>query len=318
MEKYQEFLCEQLAKRIADTGTEVCPSNLTDVLMKSSVLYKELPVLEFGQPTGEVYRYLSKTDKVMVLRMVSLTASLLSTAKWNNDSGTIYAEASLYFDRNDTRPVAQYNKTFSIERMMGGVPTEGATIEQRAQAEQMARGICETRCLSRFGIGEWEDEEDPESALRKSDEKSGFAPVIVTPENPQENPSPVENQAPQETSVEVAETLTEAKAEAAEADTTTTPPTEEAKAPAAKRTAKKTKAKADSSMSLEEARAVKADIGIAARNGFTLGDVEEKQILNLRYLYNKSESVTVKTAIRVIAAENQAVAKIFDEAGIVL
>ena len=57
--------------------------------------------------------------------------------------------AYVFYDRADSKPVAKYQKTWTLERLLGK-NFASTTLEERANAEALARGLCETRVLSRL------------------------------------------------------------------------------------------------------------------------------------------------------------------------
>ena len=365
MDFYQKFLAKQLGNKInsklpADKQIDV--NDVDAVMANISVLAEKVDKIEFGAPTGEYYTYLPKEDKMTVLRLISLTAALDSgDPKWEkvNDKGEpisrseaghyiLRASASLYFDRNDTRPIATYAKTYELDRLLGeGVTYETATIEQRSNAEGLVRGIVETRCLSKFGIGEWYgNENDPEMILAQKDNSSANIgmPEMAIPQGPVNTPAvapvevsePVQMEIPFEMVTEAGPATvpeTETHATTTEKKTRTRRKKEEpapVEAPAEQAVESPTtdEVKTESvpeqivtSISLEEAKTIKATVGLAATKGYTLGDIandERMKMNNLRYIYTHSHNPREKEGIRVIALNDAMVMESFTQEGISL
>ena len=364
MEFYQKFLTKMLGEKVntkllALGKEKIDVTNIDTVFSNLDVLFEEVDKLEFGQPTGEKYRYLAKEDKMMVLRLISLTASIDTTAVWKTvkpDTGVeggqeipvIEACASLYFDRNDTKPVSVYRKTWTVEKLLGG-PIANTSIEDRANAENLARGLCETRCLTKFGIGAWFGDTDPETEYAKMGNAEGSIAEISLPVAPTTAPSPVEvteskeAEIPFETQMSFDMIVPTGNVEPKEeADVTTEPVIAETEATepapeAPKKRARKPKtatvteqaseeaedavSTATISLSLDEARSVKATVGIAQTKGYTLGQIADDERMkrtNLKYIYAHSHSAKEKEAIRLLARNDEEIKQSFVEGGISL
>ncbi len=339
---YQKFLLKVLAekinKKLIDNGKSAIETDDAEAVFSNiDVLYNDIPKMEFGSPTGEVYRYLNKEDKVTALRIISPTASLTSDAKWDyiypdegQDKGkkipVIRGYAKLLFDRNDINPVAEYRKIWEIEELLGK-PLSQSDMKERANVESLARGLCETRCLSRFGIGEWFTESDPEKDYADKINTSGDISVCF-PDTPKENTSEDVN-----TTLNV--NVDESSIQMEIPFTVATPANEPIKEEAPKKTTRKTKAKEEAekapttpqpkadeiSITLEEAREIKATVGLAKSKGYTLGhiaDDERMKITNLRYIYANSHNALEKAAIKKIALNDDVIKASFDQGGIPL
>lgn len=300
---YKNFLMSQLNVMEQAHSKEMI--SVEETMLHLDLIYEDVPVLEFGQPTGETFRFMPKAAKMMLLKVVSPTSSLTSTCVWESTkTGQILlkATAQLYFDRNDQRPVASYTKSYDAARLMDGTNPSNATIEQRSNAEGLARGIVETRCLTAFGFGIWlNDPEDvePEEKLVAMDGNNDVATIPETVKEEEEDPftsEPLETQAAskKETAKEVKETQIEIS---------------ENKEPEI--------ASMVSDMTLDEAKEVKATVGLAKDKGFTIGQIaDEGKYTNLRYIYAHSKSDKEKSAIKAIALANPEIIKVFQEGGV--
>ena len=389
MNEYQKFLVKMLGEKINKVfeklgKKKIDTSNTMEVMSNMDALYEEVDVLEFGEPTGEKYRFMTKEDKLMLLRIISLTASIDTTCEWakvrvsqsdDTEVSVLKASASLKFDRNDTNPVATYHKTWIADRLME-VPIDQASIEDRSNAENLARGLCETRCLSKFGIGQWFGEADPEKDLSKLDNASGAIADIAMPDTPAINTpltDTIADETPAPEPVKVAEPVAEKTEDVSEVTNPVSEVTKSSEAeipfedlaseqltitfpaptnsdvkevvkdstpePATEKKPRHKKSEAASAqqetaepvttstatvtinMSLEEAREVKATIGLAASNGYTLGylaDNERMKRTNLRYIYTHSNNAREKAAIRVLALNDEEIKASFDGEGISL
>ena len=351
------------SKLPADKQIDV--NDVDTVMANIGVLAEKVDKIEFGAPTGEYYTFLPKEDKLSVLRLISLTAALTSDdVKWEkvNDNGEpvsrneaghyiLRASASLYFDRNDSRPIATYAKTYELDRLLGeGVTYETATIEQRSNAEGLVRGIVETRCLSKFGIGEWYgNESDPEKLLADKDNAGASigTPALALP---QATTGTTETA---DANVDVAdgfqmeipfEMTTSVTPAPAPAEPITTVETAEEKKPTRRKkkeapapeavtentveTPVATQEPAESvpeqiitSISLDEAKQIKATVGLAATKGYTLGDIandERMKLMTFRYIYTHSHNPREKEGIKAIALSDNDVLNSFTEEGISL
>ncbi len=220
MDFYQNFLLKTLGEKInraLPKNSQIDVTDVNAVMTNVSVLAEKVEKLEFGQPTGEYYTFLTKEVKIMIMRIISMTAALSSEAEWlfvtskgyspypeegKKNKRVLRVIANMYFDRNDNRPIASYQKIYELDRLFDpGVTYENASIEQKSNAEGLVRGIAETRCLSKFGIGEWFDNEtDPERQLSDTDIKKARmnAPVIAVPTTAQPLASGNPEQSPEE------------------------------------------------------------------------------------------------------------------------
>ncbi len=349
MDFYGKFLTKVLATKINGKLTadkQIATDDLDAVMENITVLCEKVAKLEFGQPTGEYYQYLPKEDKEMVMRLIAPTHTLTSSCEWlyatpsgfipdrvtKDDKRVLRASAVLYFDRNDTRPVATYSKVYELDRLFEDADSyESASIEQKSNAEGLARGIAETRCLSKFGIGEWFDNDtDPEKRLSDADNKKAAinAPVVAF-DTTSPAPAASEQAKPEATQEEIPFQATLF----VETPVATPVPKEEAaaeKKPA--KSAKNEKAVEANSepvaapsddgeiqMTLEEAKAFKATVGISAERGFTLGNiVDAGKFNNIRYIYAKTSSKRERAAVKVLYAQYPEIQKSFEEGNIVL
>ena len=341
---YSNFIVKVLADKINNklpADRQIPTTDIKAVMDNITVLAEKVDKLEFGQPTGEYFTYLPKEDKEMVMRLIAPTHTLTSSCEWlystpngfipdrvsKDDKRVLRASAVLYFDRNDTRPVATYSKVYELDRLFEDAASyEDATIEQKSNAEGLARGIAETRCLSKFGIGEWYDNDtDPEKRLSDADNKksSENAPVIafsqetntLTAAEPVTTQEEIPFQAtlfvetPEVTPVPKEEVKEKAPKKATKKEEKAAVSTEPAKAPLDD----------EPSMTVEEAKAVKATVGISAEKGFTLGNiVDAGKFNNIRYIYVKSSSKKEKAAIKVLYGAYPEIKSSFEEGNIVL
>jgi len=352
MNEYQKFLVKMLGTKINSIlekagKDKINDSDPVEVMSNMDKLYKEVDVIEFGAPTGEKYRFMTKEDKVMLLRVISLTASIVTTCNWDlikdelgNEVNVVRASASLFFDRNDSKPVAFYQKLWLADKLLG-TNYKAATLEEKSSAENLARGLCETRCLSKFGIGQWFGEEDPEEDLAKLNNASGEIAELVMPEQNTAPAAPLTDSlnasvsgdkeeipfedvateqltitfpAPTNEQVQPQEVKEETKPKKARA--------KKAAEPVVQETATETEtATATINMTIEEAKQVKATIGLAASNGYTLGYLAENERMkrtNLRYIYTHSNNAREKEAIRILALNDPEIKASFDGEGISL
>lgn len=353
MNEYQKFLVKMLGTKINSIlekagKDKINDSDPVEVMSNMDKLYKEVDVLEFGAPTGEKYRFMTKEDKVMLLRVISLTASIVTTCNWDlikdesgNEVSVVRASASLFFDRNDSKPVAFYQKLWLADKLLG-TNYKAATLEEKSSAENLARGLCETRCLSKFGIGQWFGEEDPEEDLAKLSNASGEIAELAIPEQNAAPTSPLTDSIDVSVSGDKDEIPFEDSTTAQQLTITFPAPTNEQIRPqeakeeikpkktrvkkavesATQETAAETEtAVATINMTIEEAKQVKATIGLAASNGYTLGYLAENERMkrtNLRYIYTHSNNAREKEAIRILALNDPEIKASFDGEGISL
>ena len=354
MDFYQKFLLKTLGNKInkkLQPNEQIDITSEDEVMANINVLLEKVDKIEFGSPTGESFSYLPKEDKIAIMRLISATAALTSNVEWlfttkdgyvprSDDPSArrvLRATATLYYDRNDTRPIATYQKIYEFDRLLDEeVDYNAATIEQRSNAEGLVRGIVETRCLSKFGIGEWYDNlDDPEKVLSDIDQGNEPIAQIALPENivntvtesPQEE-IPFENVLTDPLSISFS----------VPADSIT-PTTLKNNADASKKTNKKAKEETNASsdkealgsseptstmtfsLSLEEAKQVKATIGLAKTMGHTLGKIaadEKMKVTTLRYIYAHSHNAKEKEAIKLLAYSDAEIMKSFEGAGISL
>ena len=327
---YQSFLLKVLGDKVnaklqAAGKKTIDTSDMMAVMTNLDDLYNEGDVMEFGSPTGEKYKYLSKEDKMILLRIISLTASIRSSCEWidmtDDDKKppvkALRTYAEMYFDRNDSRPVVTYQKVWTAKRLMDN-EFANTTLDERANAEALARGICETRCLSKFGFGAWFGQDtDPETELIEKDNANSSVATVATPtviESPSltDIPDTTQDEVPFETWINTP---------------VTEPEPSKVKEEKKKETVKKAKEpepivpSETINLTLDEARAVKATVGIAASKGFTLGviaDDEKMKRTNLCYIYIHSHNAKEKAAIRVIAENDEVVKASFEDKGVSL
>lgn len=352
---YQNFLVKVLGEKInaklsAQGKTKIDSSDAMAVMMNIDALYNEGDILEFGAPTGEKFRYLSKEDKSLLLRIIAPTAYVDSNCEWTEMTDAdnkpavkvLKSWAYVFYDRADNKPVAKYQKVWTLNRLLGKGYAQ-TTLEERANAEALARGLCETRALSKFGLGGWfGSEKDPEAQLIDNDNELGgnnitvvmpeqaipaptTAPVlsdmlsgdeipdevpfeaVVKPLNP-----PVTDEAPKAEDVSIEE-----KPKRTRKPKTT----EQAQTPEPIATAADEAADGELDLTLSEARQIKATVGLAASKGFTLGDIADDEKMkrgNLRYIYTHSHNAREKAAIKVLAKNDTVIMASFDEGGISL
>ena len=352
MDFYQKFLLKTLGNKInkkRQPNEQIDITSEDEVMANINVLLEKVDKIEFGSPTGESFSYLPKEDKISIMRLISATAALTSNVEWlfatkdgyvprSDDSSArrvLRATAALYYDRNDTRPIATYQKIYEFDRLLDeDVDYNAATIEQRSNAEGLARGIAETRCLSKFGIGEWYDNlDDPEKMLSDIDQGNEPIAQIALPENIVNTVT----ESPQE-EIPFENVLTDPLSIIFSANSIT-PTTVEDNAEASKKTTRKTKEETNassdkevsgsseptstmtSSLSLEEAKQVKATIGLAKTMGHTLGQIaadEKMKVTTLRYIYAHSHDAKEKEAIKLLAYSDAEIMKSFEGAGISL
>ena len=350
---YQNFLVKVLGEKInsklaARGKNQIDTSDAMAVMMNIDALYNEGDILEFGAPTGEKFRYLSKEDKNLLLRIIAPTAYVDSNCEWTEMTDAdnkpavkvLKSWAYVYYDRADAKPVAKYQKVWTLQRLLGK-DFAATTLEERANAEALARGLCETRVLSRFGLGGWFGaEKDPEAQLIDNDNELGgnnitvvmpkedapapepatapptFSDMLPGDNVPDEVPfetvvnppvadaAPVAEVKPEEKPKRTRKTKTEAPVEAAAPENTPDAPQDAA-----------------ITLTLDEAREVKATVGLAASKGFTLGNIADDEKMkrgNLRYIYTHSHNPREKAAIKVLALNDTVIKASFDEGGISL
>ena len=303
---YKNFLMSQLNVMEQAHSKEMI--SVEETMLHLDLIYEDVPVLEFGQPTGETFRFMPKAAKMMLLKVISPTSSLTSTCVWETSkTGQILlrATAQLYFDRNDQRPVASYTKSYDAARLMDGTNPSNATFEQRSNAEGLARGIVETRCLTAFGFGIWlndPEEVEPEEKLAAMD---GNNDVATIPENIKEAEDPFTSEPLEAQAVSKKETAKEVHVKEVQVEK---PETKEPEIEIASMVL---------DMTLDEAKEVKATVGLAKEKCFTIGQIaDECKYTNLRYIYAHSKSDKEKSAIKTIALANPEIIKVFQEGGV--
>lgn len=348
---YQQFLVKVLGEKInakltAQGKPSVDASDAMAVMMNINVLFNEGDILEFGAPTGEKFKYLSKEDKSLLLRIIAPTAYIDSNCEWSEMTDVegkpavkvLKSWAYVFYDRADSKPVAKYQKTWTLERLLGK-NFASTTLEERANAEALARGLCETRVLSRFGLGCWfGSEKDPEAQLIENDNELGGNNIkVVMPEESVATTTPsftdmlpgdnVPDEVPFEAVINppVAETAPEAVAEPEEkpkkARKAKIEAPVETAAPAIPEAPTEVASDDAITLTLDEAREVKATVGLAASKGFTLGNIADDEKMkrgNLRYIYTHSHNPREKAAIKVLALNDTVIKASFDEGGISL
>lgn len=355
MDFYQKFLLKTLGDRINSklpNGKKIDANNADEVMSNINLLAEKVEKYEFGSPSGESFSYLPKDVKNAIMRLISATSSLSSTAEWlfatkdgyvprtddKDAKRVLRASATLYYDRNDTRPIASYQKIYEFDRIIDeGVSYEDSTIEQRSNVEGLVRGIAETRCLSKFGIGEWfENEDDPEKKLSDIDQGNSPISQIALPKNTADTVNNVAESAQEEVPFEnvVADPLSISfSVPSIETPASIENPIDTAESPKKRGRKPKTETAATTTeesdqistatltLSLEEAKQVKATIGLAASKGLTLGDIaadEGMKVTNLKYIYIRSHNAKEKEAIKVLAYSDDAIMKSFEGDGISL
>lgn len=351
MNFYQKFLLKTLGDKInkkLPSNEQINTTNEDEVMANINVLVEKVDKIEFGSPTGESFSYLPKEDKIAVMRLISVTAALTSNAEWlfatkggyvpRSDDPlarrVLRATATLYYDRNDTRPIATYQKIYELDRLFGeDVDYNSSTIEQRSNAEGLVRGIVETRCLSKFGIGEWYDNlDDPEKMLSNIDQGNDHIAQIAIPENivntvtdSSQEEIPFENVLTDPLSISFsvpATSITPVTLDKDKADTAnniTKNPNVSSYEDASN--SSEYASTMTFSISLEEAKQVKATVGLAKSKGYTLGEIaddEKKKITTLRYIYTHSDNAKEKEAIKLLAYSDAEIMKSFEGAGISL
>ena len=355
MDFYQKFLLKTLGNKInkkLQPNEQIDITSEDEVMANINVLLEKVDKIEFGSPTGESFSYLPKEDKISIMRLISATAALTSNVEWlfatkdgyvprSDDSSArrvLRATAALYYDRNDTRPIATYQKIYEFDRIIDeGVSYEDSTIEQRSNVEGRVRGIAETRCLSKFGIGEWfENEDDPEKKLSDIDQGNSPISQIALPKNTADTVNNVAESAQEEVPFEnvVADPLSISfSVPSIETPASIENPIDTAESPKKRGRKPKTETAATTTeeseqistatltLSLEEAKQVKATIGLAASKGLTLGEIaadEGMKVTNLKYIYIRSHNAKEKEAIKVLAHSDDAIMKSFEGDGISL
>ncbi len=351
MNFYQKFLLKTLGDKInkkLPSNEQINTTNEDEVMANINVLVENVDKIEFESPTGESFSYLPKEDKIAVMRLISVTAALTSNAEWlfatkdgyvpRSDDPlarrVLRATATLYYDRNDTRPIATYQKIYELDRLFGeDVDYNSSTIEQRSNAEGLVRGIVETRCLSKFGIGEWYDNlDDPEKMLSNIDQGNDHIAQIAIPENivntvtdSSQEEIPFENVLTDPLSISFsvpATSITPVTLDKDNADTAnniTKNPDVSSNEDASN--SSEYASTMTFSISLEEAKQVKATVGLAKSKGYTLGEIaddEKKKITTLRYIYTHSDNAKEKEAIKLLAYSDAEIMKSFEGAGISL
>jgi len=289
---FKNTLVSELAKAITEKGTE-CKNTKEDVFEKLPFLYEEIVEEEFGQKTGNIKKYLPKRYKEMVMRLISPMSSIISRPTYFDDH--VRVDSSLFFDRCDDKPIASAVGYFYFSKITDADPDTVKSV-----AESAARGIAESRCLEKFGIGSWfergfQPEDAPEEFLDKQDKNSDFKPDIpAQPEAPTNVEEKSEEKPTEEPSTSTKENPTPEKKKRGPKKSTTI-----------------------SSLDLEEVLALPAEIGIAKNKGYSLGDVVNNCPLNLRWMYvQKDISPEGKAAIKRIALSDEKIKASFEEYGL--
>lgn len=355
MDFYQKFLLKTLGDKINNKlpdGEKIDVTNTDEVMSKINLLAEKVDKYEFGSPTGESYSYLPKDIKHAVMRLISVTSSLSSTVEWlfatkdgyvprtddKDAKRVLRASATLFYDRNDSRPIASYQKIYEFDRIIDDdIPYESSTIEQRSNAEGLVRGIVETRCLSKFGIGEWFDNDvDPEKKLSDIDQGNTSIAQIALPEDTSNTVNNVTESSQEEIPFEnvVTDPLSISFSLPVEAPVSNKKTTENTEAP--KKRGRKPKTEiapvtteespepiltTTPTLSLDEARQIKATIGLAKSKGYTLGYIaadERMKVSTLKYIYVHSHNEREKEAIKVLAYSDDVIMKSFEGDGISL
>ena len=300
LELFNKKLIAELAKNIneknGNSNEEPSPEYVFNNLDK---IYEEEEKIEFGQKTGEKTKYMPKQYKEMVMRLISPTYSILTNVEWFDDHVT--ANANLFLDRMDTKPISTAKSCYYFERMDSNL----SEAEKRSTAELAARGYAESKCLQKFGIGAWfkgsvDAEDNPDRV--KIENKSGgqFEPVVITEE---ENKNTITNN---ETSSQLNNSIPSEVSDESEQINFFNFMSEqtENKEPSSQNT---------STISYDKALSIMVDIGKAAEKGYNLGDVIKKTPRHLVWLYKNGCGEEVKNAINVIINTNDDIKALFAE-----
>lgn len=312
----QSTIVGELAKVIVSKGVE-CKPTPEDVFANLSYVYEEIDEVQFGQPTGNKMKYMPKQFKHMVMRLISPTCSIRNRSEWFDDHVSV--EAFLYYDRNDSQPIASAKSIYYFENMVG----ELTDAEKRSTAELAARGYATSKVLQEFGIGAWfksafEPEENPELVNAEMAKRNDLTPTVAVtalPPNPlddektEDKVETKKTKSKKETNVET-EPITKPDEVA---ETNVTESVQDSLPLVSQEETPVTASKDNSdSMSFEDARAVAIDLGRGKQLNLTVGDEmdDKRYINNLAWVYKNTQSDVVKEAIRVVARKDDTVMQI--------
>lgn len=299
---YMDFLQKNILRELAAKASEHAPEGVQissdNVMENLTFIWEEIKEKQFGQETGRVLKFMPKRYKEMVLRLIAPTAAF--NYSMEKVESLVICKALLYLDRLDNKPIAIGQASVSLTDT--AVSNEGGSGTAAIQsAEALAKGLAESKAMQKLGIGIWFsydlEEENSEKIISDAQNRDALNPVVINPESsvPASSASQNENAIKEET--------TATEPEQAVADPAPVPEPEPKKAV-------KNKAKNPTTISLEEAKALPADIGKAKSKGWTLGETAVNAPANLVWMYNQ-EACRNKDAILVIAKSDESIASCF-------
>ncbi len=322
-EKYlgllQQTIIDSMAKdineKLMETGKELINSTAEEVFKNLPELYEIATETAFGSPTGRTYRYMPKRQKALVMRLVA--PDYYPQIKITKSDDGVCAEAWIYLSHEDTKPVAYGKQYLSyVSAQNDGQFTTDSDLH--AYIESTARGIALSKAYQEYGIGSWysykfDTDDNPDEILSAMTSNDGVNPVKAYDDKELHTgaeqydtesftkhvtPSPAQETGKAELSFNIQSAIPETLSKEAS-------------------TGQKSEIKNTSSMTLEEARAMKAPIGKAASKGLTLGETEAQYPRNILWMYTQNDlSPETKTALSLIALNNSNIISLFKEKGI--
>lgn len=301
-------------------------------------LYDEAKEIQFGQETGQSYKFMPKQYKAMVMRLIA--PEYMFSYKTYPGEFSVTVEAFLFLDFNDEKPICSGKATVPYSSASDMGEHEG-----KMYCESTAKGLAESKALQAYGIGSWfsykyEPEENPDAAMDTMQKSGNLNPTIAYSETPQNaEPTSATTSAPStSTSVEqpsdeakVVEpqekkenkgkqnkrSIKQQKVEIAESSESGEPEVANA-APEKEEPTEEKSDNASAGLTLDEAMAIKADCGKAMAKGYTLGETANMFPMNLAWMYVNGASERNKEAIAVIVRNNSVFQKLFADKGITI
>ena len=300
-------------------------------------IYEEKKQIEFGQETGNSYRYMPKQYKKMVMRLIS--PECMFSHKTITTETAVTDECYLFITNTDEKPVATGKATVTYSSVIDESMGE---YEKKLYCEATAKGLAESKALQDFGIGSWysyqfEAEENPDEAVANMTEKAGTVPKLALEDNTESSETsgsnieeksikeegskenlPDEDKKENETDDEVTKVqsafenaMNVTTEEAAQEMVSDTEPENTEQAVEAQ-------VSKDVTISYEEALDMPAEVGKASSRGWTLGYTAEKYPHNIIWMYKNSGEISDagKAALVVIAKNNSVVAADFAANGV--
>ena len=334
-------LAKDMNKRLGDDNTKEIRPTADEVFANLPLLYETVEEKSFGtEATGRSYRHMPKRYKAMVMRLIAPEhyPEVKITYKVNADNQPIgvCAEARLYLNANDSKPVAYGKQYLSYSSVNEPFPDD---TDLHAYVESMVRGIALSKMYQEFGIGSWysyryEPEENPDATLVQMENSDKVAPIKAYDDSeiqefgikPEETPAAAEDQTKPEspkTDEPVPETDSSAKDETIpveQPDKKTSAKPDKASTKGTGKASKKQKP----GISLEEAKALPAPIGKAATMNLTLGETEKQYPGNILWMYSHVNDIAseerdkVKEALIVITLNNPLIQNMFKDKNVEL